>query len=827
MYKIAIFIVLIFFVGCGGGAGKKVSGDLSGVNNEQDKKSNNDDKNGVADKSAPVIELKGKKEVYLTLGERYVDPGATASDFTNEDISSLIKVNSNVDFSKAGTYSITYQVTDKRGKSAFTTRKVFIQDILNSPDSREGLTINEILAANTYTKYDPDFKQFSDWIELYNNSNGAKDIGGYYLSDDEKNLKKWRIPDDTIIGSKGYLLIWADKKDTDLHTNFSLNSDGEVVILSDTNGDLVDKIVFGKQKSDISCMKIDNKLYYMKPTPKSKNTIAHGELWLSKKPKFSLDGIFYDSTQYVKLESENGGKIYYTTDGSIPTESSDLYSSAIKIDKTTVIRARSFEKGKFLSKIANKTYFIGENISLPIVSLSIDEKYLYDKEYGIYTEGNHENFRQDWMRPASVEYIKNGESKFCENVGVRIYGGGSRVYPQKSLSIFAKDKYGPKSIKYQLFPDKPFIKKVKSFILRNGGNEWERTIFKDGMIHDMIRENMDIDYLSYQPSILFLNGEFWGIQNVREKPNEDYIKANHPEVDKDNLDILRNPMRATPVVSAGDAKAYTQMLDFIKTHDLANEANYEKVISQIDLNEYLNYLSVEIYTGNNDWPGNNVKYWRERTDNGKWRWILFDMDFGFDGYGHNSIKAALDENSTSLDNPPWSTFLFRNLMKNSDFKYRFVGRFLSHLYTTFDKDRVSGFITKHKKEIEPYIHRNYLKWKQKDLSAWEAEVDDSLYDFAEKRAAYIKDFFADELNLVGNNSLVIEPSQNGSIYLEGIKIDKRFEGEYFNNSKVTIKAVPNDGYKFVSWTGINAGNRSQIDLVVNGDADIAAVFELK
>ncbi len=827
MYKIFIFISVTVFIGCGGVSTKE--GNFANNSDANISKVNQHKESGAKNTDAPKIALKGKEEIYLSNGEKYIELGATATDARGNDISKSIKINSNIDYTKAGEYSVVYSVEDQNGLSASVTRKIFIEDIVSNPRPRNGLTINEFLTANTYTIFDPDFKQFSDWIELYNNDDKAKDISGYYLSDDEKDLKRWRIPDDTTIKAKSYLLIWADKKDTQekaLHTNFSLNADGESVILSDQNAKIVDRIDYGKQKSDISCMKIGDKLYYALPTPKQPNKKAHGELWISDKPLFSLEGTVYKNTQFLELRNENGGKIYYTKDGSIPNENSLVYTKPIKIDKTTIIRARSLEKGKFLSKIVNKTYLINEDISLPVVSLAIDKKYLYDEDYGIYTEGKHENFRQDWMRPAGIEYIKDEKSKFSENVGVRIYGGGSRVYPQKSLSIFAKDKYGPKSIKYQLFPDKPFIKKVKSFILRNGGNEWERTIFKDGMTHDMVRENMDIDYLSYQPSIMFLNGEFWGIQNVREKPNADYLKANHNEIDKKNLDILRNPMRETPVVIEGDRKAYEELLDFIRKNDLSFNVNYEKVKPKIDIDEYMNYLCVEIYTGNNDWPGNNVKYWRQRP-NGKWRWVLFDMDFGFDGYMHNSIKAALDDNSTSADNPPWSTFLFRNLMKNSDFKNRFVGRFLSHLYTTFDPDRVKGFITKHMDEIEPYIQRNYEKWKQKNLQEWKTEVDDSLYDFAEKRPDKIKQYFKEVLNLNGNNILTIETPQNGLIYLDGIKIDDTFSGGYFNNSKVTLKAVPYDGYKFVRWSGINAGNSPKIDVVLNANANITAVFEVK
>jgi len=686
----------------------------------------------------------------------------------------------------------------------------------------QALKINEVLAANTHTNLDSKYKQFSNWVELYNESSSSINIGGYYLSDDLDTPTKWKIPSGTRISGEGYLLIWADGEDSGLHTNFKLKTSGEAVVLSDSSANLVDIIQYPAQKSDISFAKVDDNIVYMEPTPNRANSQTYQELTRSKKPSFLLDSGFYSGTQTLELTQENEDIIYYTTDGSIPTKNSNQYTQPITISKTTMIRARSLEDGKFLSAIKNRTYLIDEDITLPVVSIGIDDVYLYDDEIGIYTKGNHINFRQDWMRPASIEYIKDGESKFSENIGVRVYGGGSRIYAQKSLAIFAKDRYGAKSINYKLFPDKPFIKKVKSFVLRNGGNEWERTMIKDGMIHNLIKDNMDIDCLSYHPTVMFLNGEYWGIHNIREKPNGDYIEANHG-IDADNIDMLKNPMRAISVVTDGDSQAYTDLLEFVKDNDLSIQANYEQAIEQIDLNEYLNYISTQIYIGNNDWPGNNIKYWKEHNNN-KWRWILFDTDYSFTGYRHNSIFAALDKNSASLDNPPWSTLLLRNLMENDEFKNKFVGKFTSHLYTTFDEDRINSYITQHKNEIAPYIQRHYEKWGQKNFTEWEKQIN-YLYKFANRRPSYIMDFISDRLNVTGNNNLTIQTVQDGTIYLDGIKLDNTFNGNYFNNAKVTLTAKADEGYKFVRWS--DGQTEESIEVTLNSNIGIEAIFEEK
>ncbi len=825
-FKAIFFTLLLLLSGCEGGNQTQPTDDnqIQIIDDNQTQPTDgNQTQSTIKDKISPEITILGDKKVFLSVGDTYQDSGAIATDSIDGDISTSIQTTSNINFNTPGEYTITYQVSDKDGNSVIVTRKIMIQDIITSPQPRAGLTINEILTANTYSELDPKFKQFSDWIELYNNDNSAKDIGGYYLSDDVNNSRKWKIPSGTMIGSKDYLLIWADKEDTGLHTNFSLSADGEIVTLSDLNGNIVDSVEFDKQRSDVSCSKINDKIYYMKPTPANANGIAHGELWSSKKPDFSLQSGFYDGTQTIELTQKKQGAIYYTTNGSIPTKNSTKYTQPISINKTTVIRARALENGKFLSSIKNRTYLINENITLPVVSLAIDDKYLYDDDIGIYTEGNHINFKHDWMRPASIEYIKNGESKFSENIGVRIYGGGSRVYAQKSLAIFAKDKYGPKSIKYKLFSDKPFITKIKSFVLRNGGNEWQRTMMKDGMIHDLIKDNMDIDRLSYHPTIMFLNGEYWGIHNIREKANGDYIEANHG-IDADNIDMLKNPMKATAIATKGDSKIYTNLLKFVENNDLSIQVNYEQAIKQIDLSEYLNYLCTQIYIGNNDWPGNNIKYWRERNNHGKWRWILFDTDYSFGGYTHNSIDSALDDNSLSADNPPWSTLLFRNLIENDEFKNKFVGRFTSHLYTTFNKERIDSYITQYKNEIAPQMQRHYEKWGQKSFSEWEEYIG-YLYRFANKRPSYIMGFISQRLNVNGSNTLTIQTTQNGTIYLDNIKLTDIFSEDYFNNAKVTIKAVPNAGYEFTRW---NNGQTSQtIEITLNTNVTISALYKIR
>jgi methionine-rich copper-binding protein CopC len=805
---ISIFLTsLLSFSGCGSSSGsnnKNSSGTFDQLELEQDTK-------------YPSIKLLGNKDVYLTINEEvYKDEGAIAYDNQDGDLTSKIQVTSTVDFNQPGKYEITYQVSDKDGHVAIAKRKVYIQDFIASPTPREGLSINEVLTANTDTLIDQDFKDFSDWIELYNNSDSDMNIGGYYLSDDEKNPKKWRIPSIDIT-KNSYLLIWADGKDGGLHTNFNLGSSGGKLILSDRNGQKVDDIEYKKQKSDISCTKIGDKVYYMNPTPQKANKNAYSEVWKTKEPLFSQNGGSYSNSQKVTLTQKDGGTIYYTIDGSTPTINSNIYTQPIDINKTTIIRARSIEGKMFMSSVVNQTYLINENISLPIVSIGIDDKYLNDKDIGIYT-----NFTESWMRPASVEYIKNGESQFSENIGLRMFGNFTRTYAQKSLAVYAKDKYGNKSIKYPLFDQKPHIKRVKSFGLRVSGNDWGFTMMKDGLIQTIVKDTMDIDYQAYQPSVVFINGKYWGIQNIREKTNDDYLEANHG-VDPKKIDILYNNM----IVSKGSNKDYSELMTYVRDNNLSNDQVYQYVSSKVDVVEFMNLMITEIFVGNDDWPWNNMKYWKEQKEGSKWRWILFDLDQDFDDPNRDWFYRTLTTtNIKDNENPLWSTELFRNLMTNSQFKNEFLSRFTTYLNTTFKQDRMDTIITRLKNVIKPDIDRHFAKWPRRGGGDWENGSWGSiaeLYEFSSMRGSVIRMQLSTYFNLSGNNILQIELPQDGDVYVDDVKLEEPFSGEYFTGMKVRIKAVPKVDYKFVGWSDGSTQNSREV--VLDSNLDLTPIFE--
>ena len=486
-----------------------------------------------------------------------------------------------------------------------------------------------------------------------------------------------------------------------LHTNFRINADGENLTLYHANGELLDVIDAGKLPPDVSLGRQPDGgagwVLFGQSTPGAANTTdgfesVGGELSFSHLPGFH-PGPF----MLVLSAGEPHAAIYYTLDGSQPSQDSNLYQLPIPIRRTTAVRARALAPNAIPGKAISHTYLVNESITLPVVSLATDPANLWDPDSGIYVLGREyepnqphfgANFWEDWERPVHVEFFEPaGELGFALDAGMKIFGGWSRDHPQKSLSIFARSRYGAGEIDYQLFPDKP-ITGFESIVLRNSGNDWLSTLFRDGMMQGLLQDT-DVDTQAYRPAVVFLNGVYWGILNIREKISEHFLAANRG-VDPDNLDLLE----FDGSVIHGDNAHYRAMMDYIARHNIHLPATLDSIRTMMDIDNFLDYQIAQIYFDNTDWPGNNIKYWRPRTPDGRWKWIVFDTDFGFGlwdpaRYRFDTLEFAMEGNGPGWPNPPWSTYLLRKFLFNGSFRNEFINRFADHLNATFHPDRAN------------------------------------------------------------------------------------------------------------------------------------------
>jgi hypothetical protein len=740
----------------------------------------------------------------------------------------------------------------------------FFQNLSSQQDPR--IYINEFLASNVATDADiVDFDDYSDWIELYNDESSDVDIGGYFLTDNFSNPTRWQIPSGTVIKAKGFLRFWADGYDDVpghtyrrdyspndyfttkyYHLNFSLSRASEEIGLFKSDGTLIDSVSFGFQLPDVSVgRKPDgyaNWLYFGEPTPEASN-ITEGTLntEFSADPDISLESGFYNGIQLITITATHPSTtIKYTLDGSKPCSLSETYLNPISINQTVVLQVRAFEQNKLPSNIITKSYFIDENILLPVISLVVQPDVLWDNTYGIYDN----NFKEREI-PVSFEFIDaNGTPGFKLNAGLRLTGQASLFYPQKSFTISTDDRFGTDEIIYRVFPQRE-LNTFKSLYLRNSGVPDNRsTFFRDAMQHSLLINKIDLDCQAYRPSVLFLNGEYWGIYNIRDKIDKDYIFSLH-NVNPDDVDLLEYNMIPTPEVMEGNAENYNAFYNYIRNNDLSVEQNYRYIGEWMDVDEYINYQICEIFFDNVFWPDQNIRMWRERKEGAKWRWILHDLDYGFGmpnqisiGYRNNTLEYATSSNTGGSFVPPlWSTLIFRKLLENNEFKVKFVQHFSSYLNSIFHPDTILAVINQLQGNISKEMPRHISRWRNgeyyygypiQNYSEWLSNVN-GMREFAGNRQVYQRQHIADYFGLSGTSTITVNiDNQNaGKVLINNVElINESNTGIYFKDIPIVLKAIPEVGYRFVQWVGTANEYQNPITFMITEDTiSITAQFE--
>ena len=703
------------------------------------------------------------------------------------------------------------------------------------------VVINEVLVGNASTNLDPDFTNYRGWIELYNPPGGGTvNLSGYYLSTDLGDPTMWEIPNGTAIQDDKYLVIWADEEDSGLHTNFELDMDGSDLALFTPGGVLVDSIVLAEdQLVDVSYGRQPDGdsswLYFGVPTMGESNTTVGlppelGEDFpdMADEPEITPDAGLYGGTQNVSMTAEVGATIRYTLDGSKPTETSNEYTGPFDVTTTTVVRARAWLPGKLPSETATATYLIGVDSDMAVVSIATDPAHFFDDYIGIYVAGKRGvsgrcsskpvNWNQKWERPTSMElFTEDGSLAFQQDIGIEIQGNCTRTAPQKSLEIKTRKLYGDNDIDYQIFPDNP-LDEYRRLILRAGGNNGAtQTMFREPFIQSLSQDTMDLDQQQFRASIVFLNGEYWGIYGIRDKADEALIEQNY-DIDEEDFDMLQS--RRAQVVGTPDAwLAYYS--DF--KQNMNDPAKYDAVIAQTDIDNMLDYFIAQIYSANQAWPRGNIRYWRPRTADGQWRWIYWDLDGGFQPtrVKHNTLNFVLRKNE-------YTTYPLRRLMTNPEFSAMFVQRFASHIAITYDPDRTNTFLDEFIALYGPEMPDHIDRWRQpNNLAKWTNEAARTR-DFNDRRPAIMMSHLNKYIRNKGTADITVATTGgSGKVLVAGVEpFAYPFTGAYFRTLPLTIKAIPAAGFKFVEWQETGETN-PEITLVVSGATTRTAVFEAK
>lgn len=723
------------------------------------------------------------------------------------------------------------------------------------------LYINEILASNT--EYYAGYTSCVDLIEIYNDGEVSADLGGCSLTDDRTRPDKWLIPAGVVIEPKKFLIFYADERDLYLHVNFKLNAEGEFLGFYNSSGEVIDSITYGNQRNNISYGRSGSNLtafgFFSPPTPGNPNgDITY--LSILEKPKYSLDGGFYPSSLSITLTSEEGAIIRYTTDGSEPTMSSNIYNVAFNVGSTTCIRARAFKEGLLESEINTQTYFFAVSKSLPVISLVTNSEYLFSDTAGMYVIGTNGiqsgcsptpmNLNQDWERAANIElYDEQGIVRINQLAGIRIFGGCSRQrFPVKSFEVFARRLYGKGSFDCKIFKTED-ITSFESFLIRSSADDQMQTMFRDGLGHTLVSD-LKVETQAYQPAVLYINGQYWGIHNIREKYNEAYFEEHYGVLEED-LNVIKNNPSIASNVESGSATHYLNMLAYLSAH--ATDYNiYEYMNTQMDIESFIDYMASQIYLSADDWPGNNIRYWR--ADNGKynrWRWVCYDMDqvVRSNNTRWNSILLATTPyNGNNWPNPPWSVVLFNDLLKGTRFRNEFLQRITFLMNTSFSPENIIHVVDSLQEKIRDEMPFHIERWGGQlvddpmreswisplpnSVEEWEGHVQ-VMRDFAVSRPDTAVNMLRRYFKLSNTVEITIKNNdpEMGRLFMGPKQIASDVHtGRYFADIPMVLNARARPGFRFLRWEIAYQGSPSEeplisrLSLTPRDNASITAYF---
>ena len=682
------------------------------------------------------------------------------------------------------------------------------------------LVINELMQSNIDCIMD-DLNDFPDsWVELYNTGDTPVSLQDYQLGKSSKASEAWQLPDKQV-NARGHILVYCDKVGNGLHTDFRLESGKGCEVYLFRGSETVDRIT-GLKKQPAPNIAYGRKTdgadewgYQQQPTPATSNC---GQLCTDMlgDPVFSMTGRVLTTSQTIMLtltlpkNSPQGTEIRYTTDGTEPTLQSPLYQSPLTFSTNTKVRAKLFLDGYLSPRSTTHSYIFfpsSRALTLPVVSIVTNHLYLDDSKIGIYTDSKTNgkyNYEYDWRRPVNIELFETANqpgvlNQLCET---RIMGGATRGNALKSLAVYANKRFGEKRLEYEFFPDqRPGVTDFKSIALRNAGNDFDYLYLRDAIIQRTMAQHADLDWQSWRPVIVYINGTYKGILNIRDRSNEDNIYTYYDGLE--DIDMFENWYE----LKEGTWDHYNQFKAFYAEHG-HTMAEYEQ---WMDCREFINLMAMNLYYNNQDFPGNNIVMWRPRTDGGRWRWIAKDTDFGLGLYGSSATYKTLEwlhnpsyDNDRSWANQWEHTRLFRRLMEDADFKREFIDRtaiymgdFLNERGTRAVWDPMYDII-----KTEFPFHRSLYQYNQWWPSPYANEVC-AVRTWLSNRTASFYQQLADYYQLGTPIPLTVNkaPSEAGvSVTMNGVPVVRQyFDGKFFQGRSLTLTGTAAEGREVQGW----------------------------
>ena len=726
------------------------------------------------------------------------------------------------------------------------------------------ILINEILPGNI--DWPDDLGKDPGWVELYNSSEKPVSLKGFALVKNTSNPRKWVLGDDSV-PAKGFRIVFASKRDiaTPLpgedsdtlhfrsHANWKLKDSGGSVFLVDESCGVLDSVSYPALDAGISWGRTsDGWKYFAKPTPEKDNAKSSGFEGFVPVPVFDSHGGFYrDSVVLTPPSVEGEAVVRCSFDGSAPDASTEEMREVKVLKSNTVVRCAAFKDGLITNKAVTNTYFIDETVKMPVVAISVDSAFFKKHYVQTYasTPGSADPDKTglfaDVEFPIHVEYFADGSESSGKaweaDAGISLMGNYSRLEKKKSVAIKMGEEYNSGWLRYPLFETrKETNSRFKAFNLRNNGNRFVSDYIEDAM-GGAILEGSGIDYQRSRQVVVFYNGNYWGIHDMRERFNKNFIETNYG-YDASSVNLVKH-INHTVTASNGTTDDYENLLVFAAQSDLSgsNNAAYEIIKSQMDVGNFADYMAAEIYSHNGDWPNNNVRAWRSPEQ--PWKFMIYDLDHGYDwewatsGFSQSTnmfdwIRQGGSTSGKCVSSTSGKCFhtLYVKLIQNPDFRRLFINRSAMMFESYLNSANVAKTVDAMVETIDAdEMKRDLEKFKQAEryysnsCGGGFSKSGSCIKSWAENRDAVVHEEYVEEFGLGGDISVTILSQGRGSVRLEGKSLPKNFTGNFFGGNAMELFAEASSGARFVSWEDGSADNPRLVNPA--GGESYIAVFE--
>ncbi len=609
-----------------------------------------------------------------------------------------------------------------------------------------GVYISEVVSQNSVS-FDTKDGASSDWIEIHNAGKNAVNLEGWGLSDSVSRPLMWTFPS-VSVPPGGYLVLAATgapaERSSVIHAGFGLSKDGgEILTLATPERKVVDKIIMPALPEDMSYGRTpgeDGFFYYEETTPGGAN--EQGYAGFMSAPTFTVHPGVTDAPVNVAVNADEGAVVHYTTDGREPTAKSPTMNGALTLSKTGMLRVKAYKEGYLPSPVVTGTYIIGDRHELPIVSLVMNPDDMFSKDSGI-----HANPSKDWEKPGNAEFIGFPETSpyYSAFMGIKMSGQFSLTRDQKSFTISARREYGTSRFEINPFQGAGRdFESYNNFVVRSSSQDDNRARMRDAVLSSLL-EDTGVLYQAAQPIALYINGQYWGHYNLRERINEHFVAQHENVIDPDEVKGIAM-VKHDNSAKNGTLAEWKALQAWLKDHKLDNDANLKYLLDRVDAQNYFDYVIAEMWLGNSD-TGNLFCY-KLPGEDAKWKWILYDVDWAMNsgemGPQWDTLKWYTKEKGHGVS-AMFSSLLIRRLLENPETRELFIERYAYAINHHFSSDNVIAHIDAYADKIRPELSAHYERWpSQGSISSWEKHVE-RMRDFARARndnmEKFLKSYF--------------------------------------------------------------------------------------